>query len=302
MNALLEQAKAAAAKLKDQTKDDGPKFSDEPPAAGATPARLVGYVELGDQPQPDYQGKAKPDHMEAMISFELLGKKHAKTITVDGVEKVVYPLMHERIAVKSGDRAKFTKLLKAMDYGRGNTHMAFMLNDGFLLRVTHREVPATKDRKARTFANIYKDGEWSVSAPRVFDPETDEERPVSVPEATVPLRLFLWDSPTMEMWNSIFIEGSYKTKNEKGEEVERTKNFLQETIMKASNFAGSAVQTMLAEAVGDLPKAEVSSEAEKAPLDDDLIDDEPTQPEEKKATTDAPVDADDDPLAGLDIE
>ena len=80
MTSLIEQARAAAAKLADQTEDKGGSFEYEPPAAGPCIARFISYVEIGNHPQKAFQGQAKPPAPEAIIQFELLGKKHAKEI------------------------------------------------------------------------------------------------------------------------------------------------------------------------------------------------------------------------------
>ena len=54
-------------------------------------------------------------------------------------------------------------------------------------------------------------------------------------------RLFLWSAPTQEQWDSLYIEGTYKDKEGK----ERSKNFIQEKILSAHNYAGSKLESML---------------------------------------------------------
>lgn len=299
MSNLLDQAKKAAAALADQTEDKGGNFEYEPPVAGPCVARMVSYIEIGSHPQRAYQGKAKPPSPEAIVQFELLGKKHRKEIEVtaeDGTKstKVVYPIITERVAIKSGPRAGFYKMLSAMDYGRGNTHMAFMLGEAFILTIIHNEVE--KDGKKRTYANIKDDsGNWKIAAP-VRVNEEGETEPLKAPEATVELRMLLWDAPSAEQWNSIFIAGSY-TKKEGDKEVEVSKNWLQATCRKALNFEGSALGNIIAEIGGDLP--EVDTDPESVPE----VDDEPSggedTPEDEKAPDEAPAGADDDPLADL---
>jgi len=73
-----------------------------------------------------------------------------------------------------------------------------------------------------------------------------------VPEATIDIRLLLWDTPTQEQWDSVFIDGDRTVKNDKGEEVTESKNWLQRDIVtNALNFAGSPLEQML-NGVGDL--------------------------------------------------
>lgn len=302
---LLKQAKDAAAKLADQTEDKSGNFEYTPPAAGPCVARFISYIEIGKQPQRAYQGKEKPPALEAIVEFELLGKKHAKEIEFEDetgatVKKTIYPVIRERIAVKSGAKAAFFKLLKAMDYGRGNTHMAFMLGEAFKLNIVHNEVE--KDGQKKVYANIKDDGVWQVSAPLIqkFDEETGDPigdpQPIKAPEATLPIRLMLWDAPTIEMWNSIYIPGTYTKKDAKGNETEVSKNWLQQAAQKAVNWEGSALQMLIATVEGDLPSTapEMPEDEQEAPSSDEdsLIEDE--------APDAAPTASeDDDPLADL---
>lgn len=307
MTSLLEQAKAAAAKLADQTENKGGNFEYTPPAAGPCIARFVSYVEIGNHPQKEFQGKAKPPAPEAIIQFELLGKKHAKEIetqdeTGQTVKRIVYPVITERVAIKSGPRAGFYKLLSAMDYGRGNTHMAFMLGEAFILTIIHKEVE--KDGKKHVYANIKDDsGNWKVSAP-VRVNEEGETEPLKAPAATVAERLLLWDAPSIEQWNSIHIPGTHQRK-----EGEVSKNWLQNTIKSALNWEGSPVQNLvLASIDGDLP--EVSTDPDEQALDlDDLAgaggDDEVSGSDDTGETekpSKAAPSASDDPLADLGLD
>lgn len=307
MTSLLEQVKAAAAKLADQTEDKGGNFEYEPPAAGPCIARFVSYVEIGNHPQKVFQGKAKPPAPEAIIQFELLGKKHAKEIemqdeTGQTVKRIVYPVITERVAIKSGPRAGFYKLLSAMDYGRGNTHMAFMLGEAFILTIIHNEVE--KDGKKHVYANIKDDsGNWKVSAP-VRVNEEGETEPLKAPAATVAERLLLWDAPSIEQWNSIHIPGTYQRK-----EGEVSKNWLQNMVKSALNWEGSPVQNLvLASIDGDLPEVSTDPDEQAPDLDDlagaggdDEVSGSDDTGETEKPSKAAPS-ASDDPLADLGLD
>jgi len=66
-----------------------------------------------------------------------------------------------------------------------------------------------------------------------------------VPEATIPLRLLLWDQPTTEQWDSVFIDGTRTVKRD-GIEVQESKNWLQQDIVEnALDFGGSPLEIML---------------------------------------------------------
>ena len=310
-NALLDQAKKAVKenRLKDQTADTG-SFEYEIPAAGPTAARFVGYVEIGNRPQKEFQGKPKPDCMEAFLFFELNSKKHARTVGEGDDERTFFPVHRERVQVKAGERANFVKLLKKMAYGRDITHMASMLGDAFLIRGVHNT--SGEGDKKKTYFNIRtKDDGYLVSAPMYNankDPLGEEDmQPLPVPEPTEPIKLLLWDDPTPEQWQSIFMDGERTVKDEDGNEVTRSKNWMQEDIIEnATNFSGSPLEALILELQGvDLSAGEgVSKEAAAAAAQadadgPDLIEG-PEAPEEEGAAPEAAQDAD-DPLAGLDL-
>ena len=145
MNTLAQQARAAADKLTDQTADKGGSFQYQPPVAGPCIGRFITYVEVGRMPQRPFMGVERKPAPECIIEFQLFGKKHAREIEVnqDGrkEKKIVYPILRlgrgpsasdgravgNGMTISSSSKSNHYKLLKAMDYGRGNTHMAFML-------------------------------------------------------------------------------------------------------------------------------------------------------------------------------
>jgi hypothetical protein len=292
MNALLAQVKAqaAAGKIKDQTAEQD-SFTYEPPAAGRSFMRFVGYVEVGKRKQKPFQGKDKPDALMARLLFELVGKKHGKEI--DG--KTVYPILSVNIAVKGGDKAGFVKLLHKMDYGRGATHMALMLGEGFIGTVVHNVVKV-EGQPDKVYANIKdKDGNWLIGAPMLpkdpSDPMCDEMVPVAVPEATAPIQCLLWDGPTKEQWDSIFIDGTREKKDDKGNVTVVSKNWLQEDIVKnATDFQGSPLQALMLEMAGDDLELDGGKAAAQAPQGDPL-DAAPTPAPKAETPPAKPVDA-----------
>ena len=185
-----------------------------------------------------------------------------------------------------------------MTYGRsGITHMALMLGEAFLVKVVHNVVGEGKDQK--TYANLKDDSGWTISAPVKADPVTGESEPLPVPQPTKPLQLLLWDSPTYEQWESIFIDGERTTKDDKGVETTKSNNWLQNDIKdNASDFEGSALHIMLLSgATGmDLDGGKAKSEAAEAVSEDEVQ----SPQEDEKPAEEAPV-ADDDPLADLDL-
>ena len=253
INALVAQAKSAVDTLEDQTEvRSGGDFEYEAPAAGYTTARFIGYVELGRRKQAPYLGQQKPDADVVRLDFELNGQKHIREIDVGGVKKQVTNRVSIMLTKKLNDRASFTKLFKKMTYGRdGIKHMVQMLDEPFIIQIVHNT--KEKDGKKRTYANMRDaDGNFLIQAPVLLDPLAGTSTPVPVPATTQPHRVLLWDAPTKEQWDSLFIDGTRTVKDDKGQEREVSKNWLQEEIVQlAVNFDGSPLQ-MLLSGVGNL--------------------------------------------------
>ncbi len=274
-NVLLAQAAAAADTLEDQSvAKEGGNFSDEPYPAGKTPARFIGYVELGLRKQRPWQGKEKPPAEEVRLYFELNGKKHQREVVVDGVAKTFTNVLSLTLSKRQGEKASFYKLFKKMQYGRDSiNHFHQMLGEGFLVDIVHNTVAATADKPARTFANMHDaDGNYLIGAPMYqADPMDDSSwAPIPVPAATVAMKLLLWKAPSKEQWASIFIDGTRTVKEKDGSTKEVSKNWLQEDIVSnALNFPGSPLEALLSGLSGlslenDMPTAAPESAA-KAP-------------------------------------
>lgn len=243
----LAQLVALAAKGEDQsvTKAGGGDFA--PPKAGIGVAVMTDYIELGNQPQRPFKGKAKPDCAEVYIGFDLTAAKHQRTYTdAEDVEHTVCERITARIAKKFDKRAKYKKIFDKLAYGRDKfTHMAQALNEHFKITITHNK--GKGDNADKTYANFWnKDGEVGLGAPK-HQPDPLEEKYVDLPRGnpTAPIRIFLWGNPTPETWDSLYIDG------EKDDGT--SKNWIQEKIMSASNFEGSPLHQMLGIDISELP-------------------------------------------------
>ncbi len=239
---LLDQAKA---NTDDQTKTES--YEDFVAPAGPTMARFIGYTEVGKRKQKPWKGTAKPDASEVRFTFELLSPKNIREIEVDGEKITKTDVIGCKVAIKSGEKAAFTKLLNRMAYGReGIINFAQMLGEAFLINVIQAQ-GKDRDGNEKTYANM-KDAEfnWTISAPVQSDALTGQVTQLPVPEATLPLRLLLWDNPTTEQWASVFIDGERTIKNSDGTETIESKNWLQRDIVEnAINFSNSPLSAML---------------------------------------------------------
>ncbi len=292
---LLDQAKKGSTTDHTKTSSD---FTYEIPPAGKTPARFIGYVEFGKQPQ-EYQGQEKKPALEAMLVWELNGKKHRRQVEVDGEEKEFTNRISVTLPVYTNSKAGFHKLFEAMRNGREEiTHMAQMLNEPFLIDVVHNA--SDKDPK-KVYANV-KDaaGVWTVTEPRIqeFDEfgEVKGVRDIPVPAATQALMLLLWDNPTKEQWDSIFIEGEREVEKD-GKKSKVSKNWMQQKCLSAIDFETSPLAQMIGgveDAINDV--LEDAKEEQKAPPKEEP----PKEPKkEQPKPSDKDAKAADDVLAAL---
>ncbi len=270
---LMDQARAST---NDQTKTT--VFENDIPPAGKTFARFVGYVEVGKRPQKAFQGKPKADCREARFTFELNGPKHCREVEIEGEMKQITNVIGIKMTIKTAENSGFIKLFGKMTYGRdGIENFPQMLGEGFLIDIVHAP-GKDRDGKDVTYANM-KDADYNylIGAPQMSNPATNELMTFDIPEMTIPLRLLLWDQPTNEQWQSVFIDGTRTVKRD-GLEVQESKNWLQQDIVEnALDFAGSPLEIMLngvdgLEMPGDIGKgvdmeqlaAEVEAEAAAA--------------------------------------
>lgn len=298
MNALLNQAKTGT--TVDQTKEPERKAFEIIPA-GPTPARFIGYVEVGKHAQ-EFDGKAKSDALEAILTFELNGKKHQIEYEKDGETHHTTNIKRENLAVYTTAKAGFKKLFNAMRAEREEiTHMAQMLNEPFLIHVVHN---ADKTDPTKIYANIKDDNGWRVGPP-VYTPDPLEPsitKILPVPEATKPLMLLLWDNPTKEQWDSIFIDGTRTVKKD-GKETEVSKNWIQERCLAAKDYETSALADMLTgadDAINDVID-EVAKERAVEPIKEAVkepVAEKPAEPVKEKE----PDGSADDILAALGLD
>ena len=236
-------------------------------AEGFVRLRFVGYFETGKK-ESEWQGKKKVNDT-AELMFECSGPKHQPR-EVDGVK---YPIrVTERVKLSLNEKSNFFKLFAAMNWEGKATHIAELLGNDYVGRIEHNKKKI--DGKDFTFVNIR-----DVRKPFATNPETGDEYRISVDAPITELKLFLWDFATPEMWDSIFIEGQYdERKNDKGEVTSpaRSKNVLQEKIMKALNWKACpiydyATKTVTKEDAAALDAAvgEVEDAPKAAPEADD---------------------------------
>lgn len=207
----------------------GGNFADVLLPRGSYFGRFMEYIELGKK-IPMHMGKptGKPAVMNVRLGFIVY--------TPDGSIKRINPFP---MAVSSFEKAKFKQVFDKMNYDGTLKHMAQRLGQAFMFEVEQYTSKTGKTSNTIDFLSLRQ-------VPR-FNPETGAE--LVLPELDEnQLRLFLWNNPTKETWDSLYIE---KT------------NFLQEDILQAVDYAGSPLQQLLE---GNVPAPEaLAPSAPQAP-------------------------------------
>ena len=195
----------------------GSRLLPEGPCVG----RLVEVVELGCQPQ-EYNGVAKGPAPAFRLGFALYGAGYQND---DGTPYIIRTF---DIARSRNEKAGAYLLFKMMNWKGTKTHFAQLIGEAFLLSIINK---AGKAPGAKVTSRInLKDVRPPI--------EPLSKQPYPVPEARVSdLKLFMWEKPTMAGWNSLYIDG----KRDDG----KSKNFIQETILGATDFAGSPLELLL---------------------------------------------------------
>lgn len=233
----------AAAATEDMTQNQS--FERELPKAGVALLRLLSYVELGrHEPK-------NPTHkpaLKAILTFELSHPNHLIEIDGKKVPQTIQVRINKGKTSKSGSRKLFAKMNAA--YNNEMQHFVQFIGKSFLGKIHHNTI-GEGDKKA-TYANLDFDGAWSLEAPVQVDAMTGDETPITIRELHGTPTAFLWeaeaveDATYVEMWDSIFIEGTREVEDAKTKEKkELSKNWIQELIKENIEWEGSRLQSLV---------------------------------------------------------
>lgn len=208
--------------------------------AGYAFARLVEVVELGNHAQ-EFQGQKKDPAPEIQLGFALYNTADRVYQNDDGTPYIIRPYS---FALSQNDKARAFLLFKSLNWKGTATSFGQMLGQAFLAKIVH-------EAKSKTDATIVSRLDLKGFLPPL---DAASGMPYPVPEADIKLmRLFLWARPTKSAWDALYVEGQYEAKDGK---PAQSKNFTQEKIMSALNFAGSPIQQLLmASGIQALPAA-----------------------------------------------
>lgn len=205
---------------------------------GGTLAYFVSYVEKGMHRSRNPKAGEKNDpKAQASFGFLLLGDKFRND---DGTPYFMETFdMNLSNNLKAGTFAMF----KAMNYRNLYKRFPQMLGQLFILHIEdYVSANAKAGTAPKSIINVKK-----IAPP--LDPLSGAPYAAPLPLDESKLRLFMWDKPHLAGWDSLHIEGV----NDEG----KSKNWLQETIVGATNFAGSPLEIMLRTAQRPIPAARV---------------------------------------------
>lgn len=217
IRALAAQAKETATDMTEEQKGGGGgRLLPE----GYSLARVSGVIEFGLQPQ-EFEGKPTADADEVQLEFALYDEGYCNE---DGTPYVVrtWPFKVSRTA-----KSNAFKMFKALNWQGQHTAWIDLLGEPILVKIKHTENKTTKKKSS----SIDTTGFLPPTDPRT-------KKPYDCPALTDDLlRVFLWDYPTIECWDLLEIKGE----NDAG----KSKNFIQEKLLGAKNFSGSALEELL---------------------------------------------------------
>lgn len=243
------------------------------PEAGATRLRLVSYRELGTHTTQSNipGGKKTITKPRVEIDFELSGPKHPP-MEFDG-EKVPHIIT---IRATKGNNVKsgYIKVFKALTGGDDTIKNYIQLLGGASRgEVLIREYDKADGSKGKVaHLGSAQDG-FTIKPTTYEDPETGEVKQVKVDQPLTDLSLFLWDNPSLDQWDSLYIDGQWDNGD--------VKNKFQETIKRAENFKGSPIYNLLIES-GREEETQLGQFNSKKPAEKDPLG-EAEQSEEDKA-------------------
>ncbi len=198
--------------------------------AGWAIGTLVEVVELGKHIG-EYNGKpkAKADLL-FRLGFALTGATHY--LNEDGSP---YIFRTFDLSLGNNEKSKAKIAFDRMNYLQTAKHFAQLLGKSFLveIKVDKGKKDPTKEFNSINYATINKP----------FDPMSNQPYPTPALD-TLPFRLFLWDKPTKEGWDSLFIDGV----NDQG----KSRNYIQEICLRAADFPGSSLEQLIGGGIPDI--------------------------------------------------
>lgn len=233
--------------------------------AGTAYVRPCMYIELGTQKQREFQGKAKDPAPMFVLGFRVVGGggmnkegKPERYVQEEGN----FPLIKTyETPISLFEKSKAVGYHQALNrVGAKSTHFIQKLAEQPLYQLPIGVKIDEKTKKER------QDIDFRALQP-AFDAAAMQEvqAPTLKPEH---IQAFLWDKPSKEQWDSIFIDGVWEAQKDESGKITKpaqSKNFWQERILGALNFEGSPIQKLLQSLGQDIAVQAPSLEAPAIP-------------------------------------
>ena len=195
---------------------------------GWSVARFTSYIEKGQHVEL-FQGKAKDPALMFTCGFELFSPNY---LNEDGTPYFIETFDKAR---SRNEKSGAFKLFKQMNYKGLYKVFPQMLNGVFLVQIKdHLSKNAKPGQAPRSVVGEIRAG---------IDVVTGQEYGCG---PATKLFLFSWAKPSLEAWDSFFIDGT----NDQG----KSKNWKQEKIAGATDFAGSPLEALLMANNRPIPK------------------------------------------------
>ena len=221
---------------------------------GTALVRLSGYIEYGTQLVQKFGSDATEPKRVFRLVFKIVGGQG----TNEAGERVPFKdgdffptLSTWDIAMSTHEKSKAVKMFAIMNYKKTARHFSGLMGELFFVDINH------ETKNGKTVARP----DWKTLSKPVDRMTGQLYDAPALPDDMY--QLFLWDNPTPEQWASIFIEGT----TDEG----KSKNYIQDQILKAQDFEGSRLEAMLNGV--ELPVLTADAEpAEKVEADDPPFD------------------------------
>lgn len=190
--------------------------------AGSGMFRLVGAVEIGKQLTTFNRNVIT--RAQIMLTWELSGPKwqpeNGRNIT-----KTI------RYTNSDSSKSELFKMFELMDPDHKYSRIGEMIGEVFLGECFHKK---GSGQNAKTYANFR-----GIKSPIIEDPATGEVKDYSTAAAPLSNNLmgFMWDDPTLEDWDNLFIDGKWDDGG--------SRNVFQQAIRAAEDFEGSPIWDVL---------------------------------------------------------
>ena len=242
---------------------------------GTYVAILCEYIEKGTQKNAHDPKKAPASVAELRFAVFPMARNEQGHAIPGKYESPVFLTTYNQ-TISNHEKATLKKMFTAMNWQNSNrTHIAQFLGEHFQVKVEKYKNKSDKDANKLDRGSIMPP--IDVYGQPMPKPELDDKA----------YRVFFWDMPTKETWDALYIEGAF--------DDGRSKNFIQEEILGAVDFNGSALDQLLSGGAGlpapqlDAPEAPVQAEtAEEAPWQGEAAMPAPEAPAAPVAPT-APV-------------